>query len=77
MYKRQTDNSMENLQREMDKLIAYKDGTGEITQEDISAVCSVSLEAKVFELVRAMGEKKTEKAISIYSNLLSLKERCV
>ncbi|WP_462426659.1 DNA polymerase III subunit delta [Anaerotignum lactatifermentans] len=71
---RTTDNSMENLQREMDKLIAYKDGTGEITQEDISAVCSVSLEAKVFELVRAMGEKKTEKAISIYSNLLSLKE---
>ena len=71
---RTTDNSMENLQREMDKLIAYKDGAGEITQEDISAVCSVSLEAKVFELVRAMGEKKTEKAISIYSNLLSLKE---
>lgn len=58
---RTTDNSMENLQREMDKLIAYKDGTGEITQEDISAVCSVSLEAKVFELVRAMGEKKRKK----------------
>lgn len=71
---RMTDNSMENLQREMDKLIAYKDGTGEITTKDMEAVCSVSLEARVFDLIRAVGEKNTEKAVSLYRNLLAMKE---
>lgn len=71
---RLADTGMAHLQGEMEKLIAYKDGTGEITTEDIDAVCTVSLEAKVFDMIRAMGEKKPERAVSIYENLLSLKE---
>ncbi len=71
---RMTDNSMENLQREMDKLIAYKGGSGAITVQDLQAVCSVSLEARVFDLIRAVGEKNTEKAVSLYNNLLAMKE---
>ncbi len=69
-----TDNHMENLEQELQKLIAYKGGTGEIEKQDIDTVCSVSLEAKVFDLVRAMGEKNAEKAVSVYRDLLTLKE---
>ena len=71
---RMTDNSMDNLEREISKLIAYKEGTGEITKEDVEAVCSVSLEAKIFDLVRAVAEKQTERAVRLYRRLLQQKE---
>ncbi len=69
-----TDNHMENLEQEIQKLIAYKEGKGEIQIQDIDAVCSVSLEARVFDLVRAMGGKNVEKAVGVYRDLLTLKE---
>ena len=69
-----TDHSMEHVQQEMEKLTAYKEGSGEITKADIDAVCSVSLEARIFDLMRAVGEKKTEQAVTLYTNLLALKE---
>ena len=71
---RKTDNSMENLERELGKLTAYKAGDGEITREDIDDVCSVSLEARIFDLVRAVAEGKTEQTMELYRNLLRMKE---
>lgn len=71
---RKTDNSMENLERELGKLTAYKAGGGEITREDIDDVCSVSLEARIFDLVRAVAEGKTEQTMELYRNLLRMKE---
>lgn len=69
-----TDNSMENLVRELGKLTAYKADGGEITKEDIDAVCSISLEARIFDLVRAVAEGRTERAMTLYRNLLRMKE---
>lgn len=71
---RKTDNSMENLERELGKLTAYKAGGREITREDIDDVCSVSLEARIFDLVRAVAEGKTEQTMELYRNLLRMKE---
>lgn len=68
------DQDMENIERELQKLIAYKGGQGDVRPEDIRAVCTVSLEAKVFDLVRAVAEKKPEKALRIYHDLVLLKE---
>ena len=65
---------MENIQGELMKLIAYKGEEKEIKAEDIRAVCTVSLEARVFDLVKAVAEKRPEKAVQIYRTLLSLKE---
>lgn len=65
---------MENIERELQKLIAYKGSQGDVQPEDIRAVCTVSLEAKVFDLVRAVAEKKAEKALQIYHDLILLKE---
>lgn len=69
-----TDNSMENLEREVGKLTAYKAEGGEIQIEDIDAVCSVSLEAKVFDLIRSVSRGHTEEAVSLYGNLMRMKE---
>ncbi|MBM6828533.1 DNA polymerase III subunit delta [Anaerotignum lactatifermentans] len=69
-----TDNSMENLVREIGKLTAYKGESGEITKEDVDAVCSISLEARIFDLVRAVAEGRTEQTTTLYRNLLRMKE---
>ncbi|KXL53030.1 DNA polymerase III subunit delta [Anaerotignum neopropionicum] len=68
------ESNMESIEREMQKLLAYKGNQGNIEIGDIKEICTPSLEAKVFDLVRAVVEEKPEKAISIYHNLLLLKE---
>lgn len=68
------ESDMESIEGELQKLLAYKDNNGTIEVNDIKEVCTPSLEAKVFDLVRAVAEEKPEKAISIYRNLLLLKE---
>lgn len=68
------ESDMENIIREMQKLISYKGNQGSITMKDVKEVTTPSLEAKVFDLVRAVAEEKPARAISIYRNLLLLKE---
>lgn len=65
---------MESIAQELQKLVAYKGGSGTVEIADIQQVCTPSLEARVFELVRAVMEKKAAKAIEIYHNLILLKE---
>lgn len=74
LFLQTVDQDMENIERELQKLIAYKGSQGDVQPEDIRAVCTVSLEAKVFDLVRAVAEKKAEKALQIYHDLILLKE---
>ena len=66
--------SMEILANELEKLIAY---TGErviIEPSDIDAVCTAQLNGKIFDMVDAVAERKTKKALALYHDLLELKE---
>lgn len=74
LFLQTVDHDMENIDGELQKLMAYKGDEKEIKAEDIRAVCTVSLEARVFDLVRAVAEKRPEKAVQIYRTLLSMKE---
>ena len=74
LFLQTVNHDMENLDGELKKLIAYKGEGAEILAEDIRAVCTVSLEARVFDLVKAVAEKRPERAIQIYRTLLSMKE---
>lgn len=74
LFLQTVDHYMENIEGELLKLIAYKGEESEIKAEDIRAVCTVSLEARVFDLVKAVAEKRPEKAVQIYRTLLSMKE---
>ena len=67
--------NMENIKLELNKLIYYKDEGEEITIDDISLLCSKTLEAKIFELVDAIGYKNCKKALDEYNNLILLKEQ--
>lgn len=68
------DTDMENIRRELDKLVVYTDGREEIVREDIDAVCTVYTESQVFDMVKAVVEKQQVKALQLYYELIGQKE---
>ena len=68
------DTDMENIRRELDKLVVYTDGREEIVREDIDAVCTVYTESQVFDMVKAVAEKQQAKALQLYYELIGQKE---
>ena len=71
--------NMNLLKNELDKLIAYdsdmQENSREITEKQINLLCTKSFEAKIFDLVSAIGNKNLKLAIESYNNLLFLKEQ--
>ena len=68
------DSDMENIRRELDKLVVYTDGYQEITREDIDAVCIVHTESRIFDMVKVIAEKNQAKALQLYYDLITQKE---
>jgi len=66
--------SMEAITLEVDKLIAYKDNESDITIQDIELISTKSLEVKIFDMLKAVGEKNLDKVLEIYNNMISAKE---
>ncbi|MDR3240485.1 MAG: DNA polymerase III subunit delta [Clostridiales bacterium] len=75
---------MEELAGEIEKLTAYQGESApefkaktksEITAEDVAAVCPPALETRIFDLIDAVGHKKPEIALDIFSNMLIMKEQ--
>ena len=50
------------------------DGRDVITRADIEAVCTTQITNRIFEMIRAVTEKKQRKALDLYQDLLALKE---
>ena len=63
---------MNALQTETEKLIAYTGTNTEITKADIDAICSVNIENKIFDLIRASAEKKQGQALRLYHDIVLL-----
>ena len=64
---------MERLEGEIEKIISYTEEQ-RIQKKDIDDICIPSLEIRIFELVKALGNKQSQKALEIYSNLILMKE---
>lgn len=56
------------------KLLSYTMGRDVITRADIEAVCTTQITNRIFEMIRAVTEKKQRKALDLYQDLLALKE---
>lgn len=67
-------NDMENIANELEKLISYTLDKNAIGREDVEAVCTVTTESKVFDMIHAVAEKQQKKALDLYYDLLALKE---
>jgi DNA polymerase-3 subunit delta len=59
---------------EADKLTAHAGDRAEITAADIDAVCSPSLETRIFDLIGAVGNGQGPEALRMYRNMLLMKE---
>jgi len=72
---RTTARSMEALSAEIEKLTGYTGPGGQITITDIENICVPALETQIFNLVDALGNKKPERALDIFNNMLLMKEQ--
>ena len=65
---------MENITKELEKLVCYAMDRDVLTREDIDAVCVTQITSHIFEMVNAVAEKNQRKALDLYYELLALKE---
>ena len=69
-----TGNDMGNIEKEVEKLLCYTMDKEVITAEDIEAICTTQISNKIFEMIKAMSEKRQSRALELYYDLLALKE---
>lgn len=65
---------MENITKELEKLVCYAMDRDVLTRSDIDAVCVTQITSHIFEMVNAVADKKQRKALDLYYELLALKE---
>ena len=69
-----TGGDLNTISNELEKLFAYTAGRDVISKADINAICSICLEDRVFDMIEAIGKKDSATAMSLYNDLLELKE---
>ncbi len=69
-----TGTNMENIRREVEKLVCYKYYEEGITTADVEELCIVQIQNQIFDMVEAVAQKKQKQALNLYYNLLALKE---
>lgn len=69
-----TGDDMGIIRMELEKLISYTMGRDVINSEDIRTICTTQIENKIFEMIRAVADKKQSRALDLYNDLLMLKE---
>lgn len=74
LFLSRTGNDMENIQKELEKLLCYTMGRDVITSEDVEKICTIRTENKIFDMIHAIAEKKQKRALDLYYDLLALKE---
>lgn len=74
LFLTKTGSSMENISRELEKLICYTMGRTTITSEDVEEVCTTQTTNRIFDMITAISQKNQDKALELYYDLLTLKE---
>jgi len=72
---RYTAHNMTTLTQESEKLAAYTGPRDTITTVDIEAICSPTLQTRVFDMIAAMANGRTASALDMYHNMLLMKEQ--
>lgn len=69
-----TGTDMENIHREAEKLFCYCMDKDAIGISDIEEICTKRLSSHIFDMINAIADKKQQKALELYYELLALKE---
>ncbi len=74
LFLNMTGDDMENIRMELEKLISFTLGREVITDEDVQTISTVRITNKIFDMVTAIVNRQTRKAMDLYEDLLTLKE---
>lgn len=74
LFLTKTGTDMENIQMELEKLLCYCMDHDVITDEDVEAVCVNRISNHIFDMVNAIASGNIKEALSLYYDLLALKE---
>ena len=69
-----TGTDMQNIEKELEKLICYTMDKDVIEPEDVEAITTEQINNKVFEMVDAIASHRQKHAMDLYYDLLALKE---
>jgi len=74
LFLSKTGSSMDNMEKELEKLICYVGDREIIHSEDVETICTEQTENKIFEMINMVAEKRQKEALDLYYDLLTLKE---
>lgn len=74
LFLEKTGTDMDNISREIEKIICYCMDRDVITERDIEEVCIRQINNQIFDMMNAIAEKKRSEAMKLYYDLLTLKE---
>lgn len=69
-----TGTDMENIDKELEKLICYTLDKDVIRPEDVEAITTEQITSQIFAMVDAIADHQQKKALDLYYDLLALKE---
>ncbi len=69
-----TGGDMDNIDRELEKLLCYCMERDAILPVDVEAVCCGQIQNRIFDMVNAIALGELQKALRLYYDLLELKE---
>ena len=74
LFLNKTGTEMENIYKELEKLFCYCLEKDVITEADIEEICTQKVTNQIFDMVNAIADRQQKKALSLYYDLLSLRE---
>ncbi len=74
LFLNKTGSSMDNIEKELEKLICYVGAREVVHSEDVEAICTEQTENKIFDMINMVAEKRQREALDLYYDLLALKE---
>lgn len=66
---------MINICNEVEKIISYAVDRDVISQQDVDAVVTTQISGKIFQMIDAIGSQQSGKALDLYYDLLSVREK--
>lgn len=69
-----TGTDMENIRKELEKLLCYCLDRESITPQDVEEICTRRVSSHIFDMVNAIADRKQKQALLLYYDLLALKE---
>lgn len=74
LFLSKTGTDMGNIDKELEKLLCYTLNKEVIEAADVEAVCTEQISNQIFDMVNAIGKREQKRALSLYYDLLALKE---